>query len=207
VKICGCTSPDEVEGAIEAGADAVGMIFAPSQRRITFAQAVRLAEGVPPMVSLIGVFIDPTERELEEAVETVPRLELQFSGSEEPALCRLAGVPYSKVFHIDPEAGVDMNALRGDVARYEGALPMFETASAVRGGSGRVFDWGSIAELARERRVVVSGGLKPENVGACVRSVRPFGVDVRSGVESDGTKDRAKMRAFVHAVQEADAQA
>lgn len=159
------------------------------------------------MVSLIGVFIDPTERELEEAVESLPRLELQFSGSEQPELCRAVGVPYSKVFHIDPEAAVDMEALRRDVARYEGALPMFETASPARGGSGRPFPWGSIVELARERRVVISGGLKSENVAQCVRSVRPFAVDVRSGVESEGAKDRMKMRAFVHAVQEADAQA
>lgn len=183
------------------------MIFAPSQRRITFAQAARLAEAVPPLVSLVGVFIDPTARELEEAVERLPRLELQFSGDEEPALCRAPGVPYSKVFHIDPQAELDLSVLRRNVERYEGALAMFETASPGRGGSGRAFPWGSIAGFARERRVVISGGLTPANVGECVRTVRPFAVDVRSGVESDGAKDLSKMRAFVRAVQEADAQA
>lgn len=203
--MCGCVSEADVEHAVAAGADAVGLIFAASARRITLERAVTLAAGVPALVSVVGVFVDPSEAELREAVAAIPRLQLQFSGSESPALCAGTGAPYTKVFHI---AGPDdAAAVRGRIARYPGALAMFETASAGRGGSGQTFDWSLIEDVARERRVAVSGGLTPENVGACVRSVRPFAVDVRSGVESGDVKDPVKMRAFVRAVREADAEA
>jgi len=206
VKICGCTSVADVEGAIDAGADAVGMIFAPSARRVTLAQARRMSEAVPSLVSIVGVFIDPSAAELEEALETIPRMQLQFSGSESPELCHSAGAPYTKVFHIDGD-GFNLGALRATVDRYNGGVTMFETASAGRGGSGRSFDWSLIEPLAHKRRIAISGGLTPENVGACVRSVRPYAVDVRTGVETGDAKDIKKMRAFVRAVREADAEA
>jgi phosphoribosylanthranilate isomerase len=204
--MCGCTSVADVEGAVEAGADAVGVIFAPSERRISFSDAARIVESLPPMVSVVGVFIDPSLGELEEALGTLPRMQLQFSGSEDPKLCRAAGVPYTKVFHVDPAEPADLDGLRASIDRYTGGLPMFETASIVGGGSGRTFDWTAIAPLARERRIAVSGGLTPENVGACVRTLRPYAVDVRSGVESERKKDAKKMRAFVRAVRDADAE-
>lgn len=203
--MCGCVSASDVENAVDAGADAVGLIFAPSPRRISVERAARLAADVPPLVSVVGVFIDPSEDELREAVAAIPRMALQFSGSESPELCAATGVAYTKVFHIGDED--DATALRGTIDRYAGGLTMFETASAGRGGSGRTFDWTLIDGFARERRIAVSGGLTPENVGACVRTVRPFAVDVRSGVESGDVKDPAKMRAFVRAVREADAEA
>ncbi len=205
MKICGCTSVADVEGAVEAGADAVGMIFAPSARRISFERAKELAASVPPLVSIVGVFIDPAPAELEGALAAVPRLHLQFSGSEPPELCAAAGAPYTKVFHVDAGA-FDLSALRAQVGRYDG-VAMFETASAGRGGSGRAFDWSLVEPLAHGRRIAMSGGLTPENVGACVSAVRPFAVDVRSGVETGDAKDVRKMRAFVRAVEEADAQA
>ena len=206
VKICGCTSVADVEGAVEAGADYVGMIFAPSARRISFERAERLAQAVPDDVVIVGVFIDPSEEELGDALEAIPRLQLQFSGSESPELCRSKGAPFTKVFHVDGDA-FDLSALRETVGRYEGGLAMFETASAGRGGSGRPFDWSLIEPLAHERQVAISGGLRPENVAACVRSIRPYFVDVRTGVETGDAKDPGKMRAFVDAVREADAKA
>jgi phosphoribosylanthranilate isomerase len=205
--MCGCTSVEDVQAAIEAGTDAVGMIFAPSERRITFADAARIAEAVPPMVGIVGVFIDPSRAELEDALDALPRMSAQFSGSEEPSLCRAIGVPFTKVFHVDGKREIDLDALRAAADRYAGGLAMFETASAGRGGSGRTFDWAAIGSLARERRIVVSGGLTPENVGACVRTLRPYAVDVRTGVETAGKKDPEKMRAFARAVREADAEA
>lgn len=207
VKICGCTSLADVELAIDAGADAAGFIFAPSARRIALDAAARIAAAVPPYFSLIGVFIDPTPDELRAAVAAIPRLQLQFSGSEPPELCRTTRTAYAKVIHVDPDAPAALDALRAAAAAYADGLAMFETVSAARGGSGRAFAWSQVAPLARERRVVVSGGLTPENVGRCVAAVGPFAVDVRSGVESGGAKDAVKVRAFVAAVREADAQA
>jgi phosphoribosylanthranilate isomerase len=206
VKICGCTSVADIEGAVEAGADYVGMIFAPSTRRISFEQGARIAQAVPDEVAIVGVFIDPSKEDLDDALEAIPRMQLQFSGSESPELCRSKGAPFTKVFHIDGDA-FDLQALRQTIGRYEGGLAMFETASAGRGGSGRPFDWSLIEPLAHERQLAISGGLKPENVAACVRSIRPYFVDVRTGVETGDAKDTKKMRAFVHAVREADAEA
>jgi len=205
VKICGCTSVDDVQGAVDAGADAVGMIFASSARRISIEQGARLAQVVPPFVSIVGVFIDPSRAELEAALAAIPRMQLQFSGAEPPELCAGIGVPYTKVLHIE-EGSFDLEDLRSIAARYDG-LVMFETASPGRGGSGRTFDWTLIEPLAQERRIAISGGLSPQNVGNCIRAVRPYAVDVRSGVETGDAKDVEKMRAFVRAVREADAEA
>jgi len=205
VKICGCTSVADAEGAVAAGADLVGMIFAASARRISFEQAAHIAAAVPEDVAIVGVFIDPSVDELAKALDAVPRMQLQFSGSEAPELCASTGAPYVKVFHID--AGpFDLDSLRARVRRYDG-IAMFETASAARGGSGQTFAWPLIEPLNGERKIAISGGLTPENVGACVRAVRPYAVDVRTGVETADTKDPAKMRAFVRAVREADAAA
>lgn len=205
VKICGCTSVADAEGAVAAGADLIGMIFAPSARRISFEQAAQIAAALPESVPIVGVFIDPSPAELAQALDAVPRMQLQFSGSETPDLCRSTGAPYVKVFHIDADA-FDLDALRATVRRYDG-IAMFETASAGRGGSGRTFEWPLIKPLDGERRIAISGGLTPQNVGACVRAVRPYAVDVRSGVETGDAKDPAKMRAFVGAVRDADAAA
>lgn len=205
VKICGCTSASEVEAAVAAGADAVGLIFAPSPRRITPEQGALATAAVPPRVSVVGVFVDPSPDELEHALAVLPRLTPQFSGSEPPELCRYLGVPYLKVFPVsaeEPESGADLaTALK----RYPEALPMFETASHQRGGSGVAFEWSAVATLVQLRPTVISGGLNPDNVGECVRQLRPYAVDVRSGVESGGAKDPVKLGDFISAVRRAHA--
>lgn len=204
--MCGCMTVHDAELAIDAGADAIGMIFAPSERRIGLPAAARIAEVVPPLVTLVGVFIDPTLAQLEDALGTIPRLQLQFSGTEAPEVCAAMTVPYTKVFHVAGAERLDVDALRSDAGRYPGGLAMFETASAAGGGSGKTFDWSGLEALAQRRRIAISGGLTAENVGTCVRMVRPYAVDVRSGIESEGRKDVKKMRAFVRAVREADAE-
>ena len=205
VKICGCTSAAEVELAVAAGADAVGLIFAPSPRRISPEQAAIAAVGVPAEVAVVGVFVDPTQAFLEHALTLIPRLIPQFSGSETPQLCRHLRRPYLKVFPVPSEAPPGAGDLAPALGRYPDALPVFETASPQRGGSGRSFDWTRVARLIAERPSVVSGGLNPGNVGDCVSRVRPYGVDVRSGVESRGSKDPQKLDDFMRAVREADA--
>ncbi len=199
--MCGCTSAADAALAIEAGADAIGVIFAPSPRRITVRDAQTIAAEIPPYVSVVGVFVDPSLDELIVATSAIPRMQVQFSGHESPELCRRAGVPYLKVFHVDPAGEWER-----DVDAYDG-VAMLDTASDVAGGSGRTFAWERARSLARRRATIVAGGLTPENVADCVRTVRPFAVDVRSGVERSGRKDPEKMRAFVRAVREADAEA
>lgn len=207
IKICGCTSAADVDLAVAAGVDAVGLIFAPSPRRITLEQGAIATAAVPGRVSIVGVFVDPAEAELERAIRLLPRLIPQFSGSEPAALCRLLGVPYLKAFPVGPGAPAEEDALSLQLRRYPDALPIFETASDQRGGSGRTFEWHRVSGLVQRQRSVISGGLTPANVGACLRLLGPYAVDVRSGVESAGVKDPGKLRDFVDAVRLADATA
>ena len=205
VKICGCTSAVEVAAAVAAGADAVGLIFAPSPRRITPEQGTAATAETPPRVSVVGVFIDPTPAELEHALAVLPRLIPQFSGSESPELCRHLGVPYLKVFPVATETAPGAADLATALAPYPEALPIFETASRQRGGSGRTFDWSVVQDLVGRRPAIISGGLDPSNVGECVRQLHPYAVDVRSGVETDGRKDPVKLGDFISAVRSAHA--
>jgi phosphoribosylanthranilate isomerase len=131
---------------------------------------------------------------------------LQFSGHETAATCErfAAGRRYVKAFHVRAEDARPVIA-REALDAYPNALWMFDSSVAGSfGGTGRAFDWSLVAALARERPLVMSGGLTPANVGACIRAVRPYAVDVRSGIETDGRKDADKMRDFVRAVREAD---
>jgi len=198
VKFCGMTSARDVALAVEAGADAVGVIVAESARRVPLEALEEIAAAIPPLVARIGVLADQGEREAE-ALRALG-FTLQFSGDETPSDCRALarGAPYIKVFHVDAAAAaVDLERC----ADYSGALWMFDArAPGVRGGTGTTFDWSLTLPAARARRIVVSGGLTAENAGACVSAVHPYAVDVRSGIETDGEKDPAKMRAFVGAV-------
>jgi phosphoribosylanthranilate isomerase len=199
VKFCGMTSAADVSLAVDAGADAVGVILAESARRVALTDLAAIAAAIPPYVSRIGVLADqgPAESEALRALGFT----LQFNGDESPEICEAlaAGSSYVKVFHVNPAAGT---LEPGRYAEYRGALWMFDTKVAgSHGGSGRAFDWSAVTEVARERRVVIAGGLTPETVADCVRAVKPYAVDVRSGIETDGQKDPAKMRAFIDAVR------
>jgi phosphoribosylanthranilate isomerase len=199
-----------VVAATELGVDAVGVIFAPASPRCVSAQTGReIAQAVPSFVSLVGVFVDPTAAQVDAALAAgyVP----QFSGNESAQACEsVAAGPYIKVFHVplNSAAGLDPADFARSADRYAHATWMFDTSVAGKhGGTGRTFDWNLVRAVAGERRIIISGGLTADNVGACIRHLRPYGVDVRSGIETDGAKDSLKMRAFVRAVKEADAQA
>jgi phosphoribosylanthranilate isomerase len=204
IKICGCTSIADIEGAVEAGADAVGVILATSPRKVTLANARALVRSVPAFVSVVGVMVNPDETFVDDvlALGMVP----QFSGDESPEFCATwANGRYVKVIHLT--SGVDYSAadIEAATARYPDADLQFDSrAGALYGGTGTAFSWPLVEAIARRRRIIVSGGLLPENVAAAVAGVRPFGVDVRSGVESGDKKDTVKMRAFVRAVRETD---
>jgi phosphoribosylanthranilate isomerase len=201
------TSADDIALAVEAGADAVGVILAKSPRRVPLERVEELARAVPPFVTKVGVVVRPAEAE--SALLLALGFTLQFSGDEPVEFCERASGdrPYLKTFHLLRRADYkpDDFASLGD---HKHALWMFDTSiDGKAGGTGVTFAWGAVEPIAKLRPIVIAGGLTPDNVGDCVRAVRPYGVDVRSGIESGGKKDSQKMRAFVRAVREADASA
>jgi phosphoribosylanthranilate isomerase len=207
IKICGCTSAADVALAVEAGADAVGVILAErSERRVSVEHLRVIAQSVPALTSLVAVFDDPSSSLVDEALKVGATP--QFHGDEDAESCEaFAAGPYVKVFHIDPARHYTVEEFDRFARPFAHATWMFDTAAAsgASGGTGRVFAWEVARDLAGRRRFIVSGGLTPENVGDCVRAVRPYAVDVRSGVETNGVKDPAKVLAFVNAVRAADA--
>jgi phosphoribosylanthranilate isomerase len=209
IKFCGMTSTQDVALAVEAGANAVGVILAPSERKVTLEQARALAAATPPSLSFVAVVVDPTAEELEAIARELPRATLQFHGHEPPETCRSTGLPFVKVVHASEAAGADPAALlRSLGAAYRDGMLMLDSGTAEQpGGTGKTFPWRIAAAAAKTLDLVVSGGLTAKNVAACVCEVRPYAVDARSGVETGGRKDVEKMRAFVRAVREADAQA
>jgi len=191
---------------VQAGADAVGVILSErSLRRVGLDCLHDIAAAVPAFVTVVAVFTDPTSGLVDEALKVgaIP----QFHGREPADVCEaFAPGPYVKAYHVTPDA--DPDAFARFARGYEHATWLFDTAGpdGLSGGTGRTFPWELAPLLAPGRRFIVSGGLTPENVGACVRQIRPYAVDVRSGVESGGVKDPRKIHAFVAAVREADAE-
>jgi len=202
VKICGLRTPEDAEAAVEAGADALGVVLAPSERHISFAEVTSIRRAVPPLVPLVGVFVDPSQMEVWAALNAGVDV-LQFCGAEEAEFCAFFARPFVKVVHVGGAApSVDA------AVRRAGGLVMFDTADpARRGGTGRPFPWSALEHLRGTERFALAGGLRAENVGEAIRRLRPFAVDVSSGVERDGRKDPELMRAFVRAVRESDAAA
>lgn len=191
--------------AVETGADAVGLIFAPSPRRITEREARHIAGNLPPFITPVGVFVNPTHDDIARARDIFPDLVVQLSGTESPSFVSSIDAKIIKAIHVAAE-GADADALQRACNQHPRAIVLFDTKDAVlAGGTGKTFPWRIIEPIARARQAMVAGGLTAENVAACVRGVRPFGVDVRTGIESEGRKDPAKMRAFVKAVRDADA--
>ncbi len=208
MKICGCTSVADVELAVASGADAVGVILAEgSPRRVGTERFHEIALAVPALVALVAVFVDPPSGLVDEALKAgaLP----QFHGYEHADMCEaFAAGPYLKAYHVRSDRESTREQFEAFARPFQHATWLFDTAASggLSGGTGATFRWEIARELAGERRFVVSGGLTPDNVGACVRRIRPYAVDVRSGVETGGAKDAQKIRAFVRAVREADAE-
>ena len=197
-KLCGCTAWDDVALAIDAGADAFGMIFAPSPRRIEWSAAVEIARRLSDEIAPVAVFVDPSRNEVEAVRALLPRALLQFSGDETPEFVARYGDRAIKVLHVD--APWDEIGCRAE--RFPDAMLLLDSRRiGLAGGTGTTFAWAGAAPLAALRRVVIAGGLTPENVAACLTSTGAYGVDVRSGVETGGRKDPRKMQAFVRAAR------
>lgn len=191
--------------AVETGADAIGMIFAPSVRRITEDAAKHIAQQLPPFITPVGVFVNPSRDDIARARAIFPDLVIQLHGTESPSFVSSIDGRVIKAIHVDPTAPdpLELERFANDLPR---AIALFDTKSdGAAGGTGIAFPWKAVAPIARTRPVIVAGGLRPETVAQCVQTVRPYGVDVRHGIETDGRKDPKKMRAFVKAVKDADA--
>jgi phosphoribosylanthranilate isomerase len=198
IKICGLTSLEDALLAVEAGADALGFIFAPSPRQVTPQQAAAIARELPPFVTTVGLVVDQDPRPI---WDVCPLDAIQFHGSEPPEVVAAAGVRALKAFRIRTEA--DLAALD----RYPTAAAFLLDAyvPGVPGGTGQRFPW-ELAVAAKRfgRPMIVAGGLTPENVAQCIAQTRPYGVDVSSGVESaPGKKDTQKVRDFIAAARDA----
>jgi len=197
VKICGLKEQQHVRAAVEAGADAIGFVFAPSKRQISIEQAHQLAKDVPGEVLKIGVFVNPSVEELRAAVEGVPLDYVQFHGEETPEFIHQQGYPAIKALSVRDKE--DVRA----AANYNVDYYLFDAPGTdFKGGSGHTFDW-TLLELAGISRdkLILAGGLKAENIAEAVSLVSPYMVDVSSGVETDGIKDEAKINAFIQAVK------
>jgi phosphoribosylanthranilate isomerase len=213
IKICGITRAEDLRAAVDGGADALGFVFYPkSPRYVTPDQAARLGAGLPPFVHFVALFVNPTLAEVEEVVRVAPVSLIQFHGDETPEQCAAIAArvarPFVRAFRVKPDTGA--SDLLECEAAYRAASPWFsglllDTWVDAYGGAGKVFDWSLIPkELAP--RVVLSGGLSVQNATEAVARVRPFAVDISSGVEQQkGIKDPRKIAAFIAAVRDADA--
>ena len=201
VKICGITSVEDAAAAVEAGADALGLMFCPaSPRRISLETAQTIERSLPPFVIRVGVFADPAPEDVFSALRQCGLNLLQFHGHETPEFCRQFGVMTMTAFRIrDAQSLHEIPNYTTDAFLLDSYTP------GLAGGTGETFNWELAAEARRfGKPVFLAGGLTPENVAGAVRKARPFGVDVSTGVEqSPGKKDAAKMRAFIAAARSA----
>ncbi|MBQ0943846.1 phosphoribosylanthranilate isomerase [Ideonella sp. 4Y16] len=202
IKICGLTREADVDAAVTAGADAIGFVLYPkSPRAVTAARAGDLARRLPPFVTPVLLFVNATADEIAAGLAAVPQALLQFHGDEPPEACTAPGRPYLRAARMAPD--VDLLDL---AARHPSAQALLLDAHVEGyGGGGKAFDW-SLIPPGVPCPVVLSGGLNPASVIDGVMHVRPWAVDVSSGVESaKGIKDAALMHRFCQAVREADA--
>ena len=201
VKICGITRPQDARAAADAGADAIGLVFyPPSPRYLSTERAAEIRDALPPFVQSVALFVNPDAAQVAQVIGRVHPWMLQFHGEEAPDFCAQFGLPYVKACRVRP--GVDAHAALRPYARA--AAWLFDSHVPEYGGVGESFDWSLIPAQAG-RPVIVSGGLDSGNVARAIRAVRPWGVDVSTGVESaKGVKDAGKMAAFIGEVRNAD---
>jgi len=204
IKICGITRLEDALDAVHSGAHALGLVFYDkSPRHINLQQAAKLADAIPPFVTLVGLFVNASGSAVREVMQAVPLDVLQFHGEEEPEFCGQFDRPFLKAIRV--KAGVNLVQY---AVRYAGAQGLLLDAfvEGVPGGTGASFDWTLIPE-GLPLPVVLSGGLHAGNVAEAIRQVRPYAVDVSSGVEErKGIKNAAKIAAFINEVNKIDIQ-
>lgn len=214
VKICGITRVEDGIAAAHAGADAIGLVFwSGTPRCVNFGQARSIIVALPAFVTVVGLFVDPQPEAVRATLSEVPLDILQFHGDERPEFCGSFGRPYIKAVPVRP--GIDLLQY---AARFDAAHALLFDAfqpNGLPGGTGTTFDWAQLPPPLTDpatRRLILSGGLTPQNVAAAVRQLRPWAVDVSSGVEITGADGKArkgiksstKIVAFIREVRSAD---
>ena len=208
IKICGITRVEDALAAAHCGADAIGLVFYErSPRHVGIAQAAQLAAALPPFVSAVGLFVNAEAALVREVLAQVPLDLLQFHGDESPEYCAQFGKPYIKAIRV--KAGVDLLQCASDFRGAKGLL-LDAHVEGVPGGTGATFDW-TLIPKDLPLPVILSGGLDAENIAAGIEQVRPYAVDVSSGVEASkgintqkGIKDAAKVARFIQEIRQAD---
>jgi phosphoribosylanthranilate isomerase len=203
VKICGITRPEDGLAAVSAGADAIGLVFFPrSPRFVTPDQALAIVRELPAFVSVVGLFVNEQPGMVRAMADAVGLDLLQFHGEETAAFCRQFNQPYIKALRVQP--GLDLEAASEEFADAKGLL-LDAYEPDLQGGTGQMFDW-SLVPAAMTGRCILAGGLSPGNVVEAVQQVRPYALDVSSGVEREkGIKDPDKIIAFMRGVYSGDA--
>lgn len=205
IKICGITREQDLDAAVSAGADALGFVFyAPSARNISVERAARLVARVPAFVKTVGLFVNEPSDAVAAVLQDVPLDVLQFHGDENADYCAAFRRPWIKAARVKP--GLDLLEYAGVFAGAPGIAGLLLDAHVEGfGGGGQTFDW-SLIPPSLPLPVILSGGLHPGNVAAAIRRIRPWAVDVSSGVESaKGIKDMRKITEFIAGVRDADA--
>ncbi|WOV84183.1 phosphoribosylanthranilate isomerase [Sporosarcina jeotgali] len=196
VKICGLMEARHVRAAVDAGADAIGFVFAPSRRQVSIDQAARLAIHVPSSVLKVGVFVNAVPTDIQEIYEAVPLDIVQYHGDETPEFIEKVGLPAFKAFSIKGSEDVHR------AASYN-VTPLFDAPGVeFKGGSGKTFNWDILTQSGfKERPFILAGGLNAGNVGEAINQVKPVMVDVSSGVEIEKRKDEQLIREFIKTVK------
>lgn len=192
VKICGITNVYDALHAIDAGADAIGFIFAPSKRRINVETAQLIGREAPPFVKTVGVFVNESLLEIQKIQDAAKIDLIQLSGDESEDFAAFFGPEAIKTIHVSAKKPPIPSV-------YPYNTILLDTAQgSQKGGTGKAFDWSLAIHMAKTRRIILAGGLNPENVVQAINIVKPYAVDVSSGVEKEpGRKDNVKVRTFI----------
>ena len=190
VKICGITSGEMARKTAEAGADMIGFVFAPSKRRITPKEAVTIARTLPSQVKTVGVFVNESAEKMQQISDLVGLDYIQLHGDESSATIKKLHARIIKAFPADRLYPITKQSRHYDFCLID------SPAGKNRGGNGKIFDWEKANNLPKEN-IILAGGLTPENVQQAIDIVQPAGVDVSSGVETDGVKDPEKIKQFI----------
>ena len=212
IKICGLSKVEHALVSAKAGADFLGLVFAPSRRQVSPQKALRIAEAVRNLAcrpAIVGVFVNLPVREIDQ-IASYCKLDLvQLSGNEGLRDYQEIDYPVIKVVHVSKSQTAEQitTEIERDLCfklKHEPIFLLDTGSSRAYGGTGRAFDWGLARAVSARFRVIVAGGLEPQNVGRLIAEVKPWGVDVSSGVETGGVKDSAKIKAFISSVRKAE---
>jgi phosphoribosylanthranilate isomerase len=212
IKICGIKNEEDALGAVEAGADFIGLMFATSSRQVTPAQAAKITAALKKnraKVECVGIFVNERIPTVRKIVETCGLDRVQLSGDESWEYCAELARPFIKAIRLNSSQGAE--SARQQINKGKQILTdlkhmiMLDTAVTDRyGGTGRTFDWTLAKSIVEQYPVIIAGGLNPGNVGRAIKLLKPWGVDVSTGVETKGAKDMKKIIRFIEAVREAD---